>query len=170
MTLLQKLAAITGLTMPVKELLRDVVIAVCACCRSGNSGGYTVAFTAIDEDAYGPTENVGVGVDVARYLSTTLGDIYLDRVRVSIPDLGNSEILINIRIGGVDLFEAPIAFQGTSTSGPGTMRFELEDFDPVFFSDPVADGSRIDVVTSQVAFGGFVNHKGLRVRLEGRVA
>jgi hypothetical protein len=165
--MLDKLAALSDTPMALKELLRDIILNICAFCHYGERPGYPV-HTAIDEDAYGPEQAVPVGTNTARYLTTTLNEIHLDQVRISIPFLGTSGVFIQININGTGLFPTAINMQGTLTAGPGTMKFGLADFAAFWQTNPIPDGSRIDVLTTMLSFPGQVLHSGLRVRMEGR--
>lgn len=165
--ILDKLAALTDISMQCKEVLRDIVLNICAFCHYGQRPGYPV-YTAIDEDAYGPTEEIPLNVGNIRYLSTTLNNIYLDQVRVSIPYMGNLDLTFNIQINQVNLFASPKVMLGNNSSY-GTMKFALSDFAAYWQTNPIPDGARIDVVTSYLSVSGlYALHKGLRVRMEGR--
>lgn len=175
MTLLEKLTNITGLALPLKELLRDIILNICAYCHYGERPGYPV-YTATDEDAYGPEQNVTGGTNILRYLTTTLNPVYIDQVRISIPFLGPNPITIQILINGTALFTAPIVMSGWSAAGPGTAKFTLADFAVFWHSNPIPDGSRIDVRTTYVdtvfnpssGLNDPAPHTGLRIRMEGR--
>ena len=148
-----RLAALTDTPLALKEVLRDIILNICAFCHHGEKPGYPI-YTSIDEDAYGPDQGITLGINVPRYLTTVLNDVHLDKVRISIPSLGSADGTVRVLIHQLYIFAEPVTLLGADNAGPGTMKFGFADFAPVWQSTPLPDGARIDVLTTYLATPG----------------